>query len=59
MPLARECRKRALVLIELAKEATEFKDQLFAISQMWLTLATLEDQINAGVDQDDKLNLLH
>jgi len=47
--------------MEMAKEAEapEFKGQLLAVAESWLTLATLEDQINASVDQVDKLNLLH
>jgi hypothetical protein len=48
MQLASECRKRALVLMEIAKETPKFKDQLLAVSQLWLTLADLEDKINAG-----------
>ncbi len=59
MQLATECRKRALVLMEIATSAPEFKDQLFVVAQLWLTLAALEDKINASVDQAYKLNLFH
>jgi len=38
------CRQHALVLLEIAKEAPEFKDRATALAQMWLTLAALEDQ---------------
>jgi hypothetical protein len=59
MQFATECRERASVLTEMAKETPEFKDRFLAVAQLWLTLATLEDQINTGVDQSLKLNLLH
>jgi hypothetical protein len=49
------------MLMEMAKEAEapEFKERLLAVAESWLTLAALEDQINASVDQAHKLNLLH
>jgi hypothetical protein len=61
MQFATDCRRRALVLKEMAKEAEapEFKGQLLAVAESWLTLAALEDQINASVDQAHKLNLFH
>jgi hypothetical protein len=59
MQFATDCRERALVLMDAAKQAPKFKDRLLAVSQLWLTLAALEDQINASVDQAHKLKLLH
>jgi hypothetical protein len=59
MQFATECREHALVLTEIAKETSEFRVRLLAVSQLWLTLAELEDQINASVDQAHKLNLFH
>ena len=59
MQFATECREHALVLTEMAKQAPEFRDRLLVVAQLWLTLATLEDQINASVDQVQKLNLFH
>ena len=59
MQFATDCRMRAIVLMEMAKEAPEFKGQLLAVAESWLTLAALEDQINASVDQAHKLNLFH
>ena len=59
MQFATECRERALVLTEMAKEAPEFKGRLLVVAQLWLTLATLEDQINISVDQSHELNLFH
>lgn len=59
MQFATECRERALVLMEIAKETPEFKDRFLAVAQLWLTLAALEDQINVSVDQAHKLNLFH
>ena len=44
------------MLAEMAKEAPEFKAQLLAFAELWLTLAALEDQINANVDRFHKLN---
>ena len=51
MQLTNECRSRALVLMELAKEAPELKDQLLYVAQKWLTLAALREQFNVGTDQ--------
>lgn len=59
MQFATECRERASVLTEMAEQAPEFKVRLLVVAQMWLTLATLEDQINVSVDQVGKLHLLH
>ena len=59
MQFATECRGRALLLREMAKEVREFKDRLLFVAELWLTLAALEDQINAGVDQFSKSNLFH
>jgi hypothetical protein len=59
MQFATEYRERASVLTEMAKQAPEFEDRLLVVAQLWLTLATLEDQINIGVDQVDKLNVFH
>ena len=59
MQFASECRDRALILIEIAKEAPEFEDRLLALAQSWLTLAALEDLINGGVGQADKSHSFH
>ena len=59
MQFATECRGRALVLTEMAKQAPEFRDRLLVVAQLWLTLATLEDQINVGADHAHKLSLFH
>src|SRR5471032_1791042 len=57
MQFATECRGRALVLMEMAKEVPEFKDRLLFVAELWLELAALEDQINASADQFHKSNL--
>jgi hypothetical protein len=44
MRLSDHCWQHALVLLEIADEAPEFKDRAVALAQMWLTLAVLEDQ---------------
>ena len=44
MRLSDDCRQHALVLLEIAHEAPEFRDRAVALAQMWLTLAVLEDQ---------------
>ena len=59
MQLASDCRKRALVLMEMAKEVPEFQAQLLGVADLWLTLAALEDRINAGVDRFHKSNSFH
>jgi hypothetical protein len=50
MQLADNCRTRALVLMEIAKETPEFKNRLFAVAQMWLCLAALVDQSNISAE---------
>lgn len=59
MQFATECRERASVLTQMAKQTPEFRDRLLVVAQLWLTLATLEDQINVGVDHAHTLSLFH
>ena len=51
MQIIRECRMRAAILTELAKDAPELEDQLFYVAKKWLTLAILREQLNAGADR--------
>ena len=51
MQIIRECRTRAAILTELAKDAPELEHQLLYIAQNWLTLAILSEQLNAGTDR--------
>ena len=51
MQRTNECRSRALVLMELAKEAPELKEQLLYVAQKWLTLAALREQFNVSTDR--------
>ena len=53
MQIIRECRMRATILIELAKDAPELEDQLLYVARKWLTLAALREQLNAGADRGD------
>ena len=46
MQIIRECRTRAAILTELAKDAPELEHQLLYIAQNWLTLAILSEQLN-------------
>ena len=50
MQIIRECRMRAVILTELAKDAPEFENQLLYVAENWLTLAILSEQLNAGTD---------
>ena len=60
MQIIRECRTRAAILTELAKDAPELEHQLLYIAQNWLTLAILSEQLNAGTDRAaNKLSVLH
>ena len=59
MQLASNCRTRALVLMEIAKETPEFKNQLLVVAKMWLWLADLIDKCNTGVEEGDKSNSFH
>jgi hypothetical protein len=45
MRFADACRNHALLLLEIAKEAPEFKDRATDLADMWLTIADLEDQL--------------
>jgi hypothetical protein len=50
MQITHECRLRATILTELAKEDTELETQLLYVAQEWLTLATLGEQLNTDAD---------
>jgi hypothetical protein len=51
MQIIRECRMRALILTEIAKDAPELEVQLLYVAKKWLTLAILMEQLNAGADR--------
>jgi hypothetical protein len=51
MQIIHECRMRATILIELAKEAPKLESQLLYVANKWLTLAVLREQLNASSDQ--------
>jgi hypothetical protein len=60
MRIIRECRMRATILTELAKNAPELEDQLLYVAKKWLTLVILAEQLNAGADwAADKLSARH
>ena len=60
MQIIRECRIRAAILTELAKDASELESQLLYVAQKWLTLAILSEQLNAGADRvANKLSVRH
>jgi hypothetical protein len=52
MRIVRECRLRAAILTELAKDASEpeLESQLLYVAQDWLTLASLREQLNADAE---------
>jgi hypothetical protein len=52
MQIVRECRVRAVILTELAKEAPpELEIPLLYVAQKWLTLAILVEQSNVDTDR--------
>ena len=51
MQITHECRLRATILTELAKDDTELETQLLYVAQEWLTLATLGEQLNTDADR--------
>jgi hypothetical protein len=51
MQIICECRIRAAILTELAKDAPEFENQLLYVAAKWLTLAILSEQFSAGTDR--------
>ena len=52
MQIARECRLRAAILTELAKDVpeSELESQLLYVAQDWLTLASLREQLSADAE---------
>jgi hypothetical protein len=52
MQIVRECRLRAAILTELAKDASEpeLESQLLYVAQDWLTLASLGEQLSADAE---------
>jgi hypothetical protein len=50
MQIIQECRLRATILTELAKDDTELETQLLYVAQEWLTLATLGEQLSTDAD---------
>ena len=60
MQIIRECRMRAAILTELAKDTPELENQLLYVAQKWLTLAILIEQLDAGADRAaNKLSRRH
>ncbi|MGA8825358.1 MAG: hypothetical protein WB613_21275 [Pseudolabrys sp.] len=51
MQIICECRIRAAILTELAKDAPEFENQLLYVAKKWLTLAIIREQLIAGADR--------
>ena len=54
MQITQECRIRAAILTELAKDAPEFEDQLLFVAKEWLAAAILIEQFNARADMAPK-----
>ncbi len=52
MQIVRECRLRAAILTELAKDTPEpeLESQLLYVAQDWLTLASLREQLSADAE---------
>ena len=50
MQISRECRRRAVILTELAKDAPELENQLLYVAQEWLIVAMLAEQLDSGAD---------
>ncbi len=60
MQIIHECRMRAVILTELAKDAPEFENQLLYLAENWLTLAIIGEQLNVDVDRAaNKLSTRH
>jgi hypothetical protein len=58
MQIIRECRLRAAILTELAKESPELESQLLYVARKWLALASIREQY--ATDQAaHKLPALH
>lgn len=43
MNIADECRRRALILKEIAKEAPDFEARALFVAEQWMTLAAIEE----------------
>ena len=51
MQIICECRIRAAILTELAKDPPEIESQLLYLAKKWLTLAIISEQLNADADR--------
>jgi hypothetical protein len=51
MQCARDARAHALVLLDVGEEGSEYKRRAFAVAEIWLTLAILEDALTLWMDQ--------
>jgi hypothetical protein len=59
MRIADECRRRALVLRELAKESPQLYDQCAAVADARLTLAAIDDEFNPVVGHVRRSSAFH
>jgi hypothetical protein len=49
MDLADECRRRALILMEISTEIPDFEAQLLFVAEQWLTVAAIEEMLHGRV----------
>jgi hypothetical protein len=49
MDLADECRRRALILMEISTEIPDFEAQLLFVAEQWLTVAAIEEMLQGRV----------
>jgi hypothetical protein len=54
MVTADHCQERALVLMAVAKESAQFKEQMSHLAHIWLTLAALDETLGAWAKQAEQ-----
>jgi hypothetical protein len=53
-PFADECRRRALVFMQIAREAPDFAAQALFVAEQWLTLGGLEEIVHGRRPSDSQ-----
>ena len=54
MKLADDCRRRALILMQIASEAPDFEAHALFVAEQWLALAAIEEIVHGRVTSDSQ-----
>lgn len=59
MDFADECRRRALIFMEIGRETPDFEPQALFIAEQWLILAAIEEMANGRVTMPSESQSFH